>query len=554
MRFFAFFLPMLLFFFLPLFSLEEKPKVLILPFAEKFDTNKYSTANTTCQLLFHSLYSFIGLMPTVEVPDRERLISMAARSSDVRSLAETEKADYVIGGDVQFRGDVYGPTARITLRVWSRSAGRLVLEKDWETPTGFEFFDTVDDIIRDFVKEVLKTSMNLATIRFDDFHVGDGQYDIVVNGKQIAIVSNDSFSMPLRVLSDADYQITFRRLCGAGMTSRIPVVVLNRFVKLTAGSVENIGFRSVGTVTIHPAKNLGSLSLYTFLLNDRMVPDGTVLSNIDASGEMRYRIMEDETNVAWETNFYLGDNSQATIDPEISAGNIRVGKIRNRKPGAVYHCLLNGKEISEDFVWTNRRAETTNEFLLLENETNLLERDTFVLHSGEDYLVQPAASPDSFVHFRVMFNDSSLAGIAMEIFPVPDFSATLFAGFNYVDLSRYLGNGSNYCTASAGLEGGWYFLELFDRFLRFGFQAGVRTQYLIANDGVKDFLTEQNLANTLPEWTVITAGWLSAEAEPFGIGVIIRAGFGYDWMQRCWLSSSAGKVVLPLVFSLGVRF
>ncbi len=300
----------------------DKLKVLILNLNNQSDVNTYGSSDALKPVVFNSLYNFIGIIPSLDIPQQTELQQIQWNSTNIAQIAKARGADLVIYGDYSFSGPAYDPKARLNLKIYSTERVVDILSRSYNTPTDLEIFDTIDRMINDLSTELLKGKVEVAYLNFTDFKVGDEKYDIYVNDKIIAAITNDYFELNLKILAKTSYGVEIIRRFDK------KTVHDSSFV-LQPGVTARISHKAIASLDLKELKGKKKGSAYTFLLNNEAIQDNQLYTNLQGGQQYEFAVIEDGTNKAYNTSFYLHDGGRITLKPRIKGGGSPFGLMLN---------------------------------------------------------------------------------------------------------------------------------------------------------------------------------------------------------------------------------
>ncbi len=210
----------------------KKYKAVIFPFEYISSKTKFKKPDLLKTILFNAFYSFLSILPTLEVPDKSELQEI--NNLNPSDIAERYNADFIVYGSYMLEGSLSSPEATVHLFIWSKIT-KSVISNDYKIPTDEEIFDSIDDISSKIVKAILKEDKRIAFLNFGNFKIAPEEYELYINDRLVAKPSNSSFSLNTKILSDTEYKIRLHRLSD-------DVTVLNNTCQLKAGETTNIGF------------------------------------------------------------------------------------------------------------------------------------------------------------------------------------------------------------------------------------------------------------------------------------------------------------------------
>lgn len=294
---------------------DNKAKVLILPFDNKVNPSKYKNAELVKAITFRSFYTFIGIIPSIDVPDEKILTNIAYSRDTISKVAEEQSADFIIYGDYSFEGTRNNPKVNYNLYLWSRKDSTNALAKKYATSTDAEIFDTIDDMIALVMKSSLNIDVNIANVYFNSFAIGSEKYSLFVNEKLVSEISNSDFSYNLKVLPDNDYQIIIRREWDKKNAVEA-LVNLKQYKSIT------ISHNATGKLKINEVGNKDRNKSYTVLLDDKPIIENTLLTNIAAGLSHRITVLDNNSNSVFKETFYIHDGEEKTISPSANTPSI----------------------------------------------------------------------------------------------------------------------------------------------------------------------------------------------------------------------------------------
>lgn len=535
------------------YAQEKKAVVLIIPFEDKADGKKYKATETTATMIFNSMYTFIGLLPTIDVPDKKVLMGYKWTESKLAAVAAESGADVILYGDYVYQGDPGEPDAAINLKVWIKESNRVTFSKTYKTPTDLDIFDSIDDMIKDFIQGVLKTSVNVATIRFGGFHIGDRTYALFVNGKEIASVTNTDFALNLRVLADSEYRVEIKDAKSGAVSFSSSYVLRPR-------SLTNVSFQASGKMQTFVIPNKNPARPYTFLLNNSNITEGAVLSNAPANISYTYRVMESGTNVRYETNFYLAENASLLLTSVIPSGTLRVAPLWNKKPGSTYKIFLDGEEVNEGLVVTNAQAKKEYRFQVIEDGKESVYDRRIPLADKEDKSISAAIRMGRPLFLNVSFGESSYAAVGFDALITPNFYYGASLGGSYLPGSwaPQLTMSNDLITYAAIARFGWFFLGDANAGFRLGLELGAWHTGTFGGNG-DALLSNINMVRAVPLNTLFTLSAVAALNAELDIGFTVlqlKAGGGFDFLNMSLHESLIPFLnkSLPLFVTFGLKF
>lgn len=185
-------------------------KVVILSPVNLAKKAQYVNSDVIGRVLYNSINTFIGVVPGVLATNAP---TGAEHETNLNGdLFKQWNADYVLYGSYTLQGPKMNPTALIEWKVWSRSGNNDILAKNYRSLTDIEIFDVVDDIITNTAQSILKRKIGISVLAFNNFRVGGVPHIVLLNGKTVAVASNDNFSLSLKVPSEAPFRYQIKRM------------------------------------------------------------------------------------------------------------------------------------------------------------------------------------------------------------------------------------------------------------------------------------------------------------------------------------------------------
>ncbi len=283
-------------------EISNRLKVLILPFDNKADLSEYPNAKTVNAILQNELHAFLYVVPTFDIPEKSELAVMDSGFLNRKNITANEiysnyQADIIIFGDYILHGSKTDPAAQIHLNIWKKASGN-VEAREYDTPTDADIFDTIDDMLSNIIDITLKKEIKVAFLNFGNFKVGDGSYFLFINNKKISMITNDNFSLNLKILPNAMYSIRLKNL----KNNRI---VLNTTALLRPGETTNISHSTLGIIKC-TMKNITPDENFQVFLDENEIKINEIISNLRA--EKRYLIkVIDKNKKSYTDSVYLSD-------------------------------------------------------------------------------------------------------------------------------------------------------------------------------------------------------------------------------------------------------
>lgn len=287
---------------------SDNQSLYILPLENNVDTTQFSesTAKNIGEVIDKSLYAFIGVIPFLDVPEFDKLASMEWSSDDIIGLADENGADFILYGDYEFYDDDGVTMIDLNVSVWSQPALETIFTGNYSADvTSIELLDTIDEMIIDIIEATFSIEAKIANVKFD-FDIGEDQYRILANNKELTVISNSSASYQVKILAENSYEFQIIRL-------RDREVVLEAETELDEGTLMNINYTAVGTMELLPIIKASRSKDYTILLDGESVLPESTVSNILVTDDHTIELY-DETGLLDSKTFSLIDGENVTIE------------------------------------------------------------------------------------------------------------------------------------------------------------------------------------------------------------------------------------------------
>ncbi len=276
-----------------------------------------SSKSTSFQLvLFKSIYNFMRIIPSLDVPD-ERVLKDLSSLTPVLSKWETTNHDLVpdavYGADYILYGDYYlkqkkPEKAVLRVGVWSKGDDKNIFSKTYETPTDIEIFDCIDMILKNVVDDVLKIDFTLARIDFD-IKPGPENYEIYINNKLIDSPFNQDYKKSMNVLGEQLYIINLVR-------TRDGSTVYTESGKLAAKQDLAVGYTAACTVVINPVRYGISGRKYIYSVDGRPAYENEVFTNMSAVTNHSISVIDQDSNIIYQSPINIVDGATVNAAPE----------------------------------------------------------------------------------------------------------------------------------------------------------------------------------------------------------------------------------------------
>jgi len=384
---------------------EKKNRVLLLGFHNKSDISSYPASGDFSSIMLNSLYSFIGYIPVLDIPDRETLRTINWDSTDIPGTADEMGADIVVSGE-------YVQTERnklaISLSIWSREKNTSVYTNIYLTGTDISMFDTLDIMTSDIIQNILQVSLEYAYINFTGFHTEGYPCGIFINDKLVDTVTNDDYYLRFKVLPSTAYGIKIQ----AGGNGRI---YYSNDIILSAYQETNISFTPPPSVILFTNLSVGS-DLHSIYIDDFLA--FTAGSN-DFSTDITLPYNKPHTVVVqrdWDhTPVYSTtlnmDPGETNFISYRGSASVNIGKIRNRERYKKYSMLLMDTNVSENQAVSGIQSGETYAFTVNDGNKTLYS-ESFYLRDGSKYAIKPVVPWAGPLHFRIYSEDSFTTGVS----------------------------------------------------------------------------------------------------------------------------------------------
>ncbi len=283
-------------------EVSNKLKVLILPFDNKSDQKAYPNSKIVNTILQNEIYPFLYIIPSFDVPDKTNL---AALNSDLlnrqdlntQEIYSNYQADIIIFGDYDLHGISTNTTAQIHLKIWKKSSGKT-LAQEYKTPIDPDIFDATDAMLSQIIKFTLNGELKIAYLNIGNLKIGNGSYSLAINNKPVAKITNDNFSLNLKILPNAVYSVRLRNLADKRN-------VINTTLMLKPSDTTNISYAALGNIRCSITNRAPGEDFQLFL-NGNEIPLDSVISNLPAERDYQVKVVDKNKN-EYSNTFYLSD-------------------------------------------------------------------------------------------------------------------------------------------------------------------------------------------------------------------------------------------------------
>lgn len=290
-------------------ELSNKMRVLILPFENRTDEPAYPNSKILNTILLNEFYAFLYIVPSFDVPEKTELTNLNSEFLNRKNIKSQDiysnyQADIIIYGNYSLEGSKTDPAALIRLNIWNKASGKTV-GFEYKTPIDADIFDTIDTMLSQIIKLILNEEIKIAYLNFGDFKIGNGSYSLLINNKPAAKITNDNFSLNLKILPNAIYSVKLRNLANNRN-------VLNTTVILKPGETTNISHAALGNIRCS-IKNKAPGEDFQILMDGSKIPLDEVLSNLPAERKYQIKITDRKSNSYYDDTFFLSDGESKNL-------------------------------------------------------------------------------------------------------------------------------------------------------------------------------------------------------------------------------------------------
>lgn len=322
----------------PLIATNAEKAVWIVPLTNRSEA-RYPNSDIYRLMIQRSLVSFIGLIPGLSITDLSDPSDGEVVFQEGKWPSGSSVPEFVVSGGYQLRGSLESPEIEVNIKIYSRDdPAKAFYTKSYRSETGLDLFDTLDLLIADSARAVVKTDVNIATLNFSGFEVGTEPHFLFLNERLVALVTNQGFSLSLKVPADTEYRIEIKKLFGLSRTEAWRKAMeisgtnggfqlkllsfLNQLypvsrasVKLSARQSTNIGYRAYGKVEFYPIRNRKAEATYSISVDGQTMPFASSLL-LPSGTNYRVRVLR-ASNEICVSNFYLFSRYDETNDKNL---------------------------------------------------------------------------------------------------------------------------------------------------------------------------------------------------------------------------------------------
>ncbi len=290
-------------------EISNQLKVLILPFEDKSDQAAYPNSKIVKTIVQNELYAFLYTVPSFNVPDKDVLSGMNSTFLSGKIITSEEifsnyQANIIIYGDYALKGKKTDPTAQIQMKIWNRVLG-ISNAGTYKTTLDADIFDTMDAMLSNIISLTLNQNVKLAFLNFGNFKIGKGSYALIINNKLVSKITNNAYSLNLKILPNAVYTVKLRDLTDYR-------IVFNSSVMLKPGEMTNFSYSALGKVRFTMTNQTPDEKFQIFLNGDEVKMDEDI-SNIQAEDLYSLQVLnKTKNNYYWDT-FYLSDGESKNL-------------------------------------------------------------------------------------------------------------------------------------------------------------------------------------------------------------------------------------------------
>ncbi len=291
-------------------SLSEKKKLLILPFEDNSDRKKFPASRESGIIMFNSLYYFIGILPQVEVTDKNVASKLNFKNNNqIFKYAQENDIDYVIYGEYSLSREKNDVMIQIDYKVWSKKESSNLVSVVYNSSAGLDIFDNIDEMIKKFLKDILKIDYQVAVINFKNFDIGEEKFSLYVNGSFLEEITNSNFNLSLKVLPRYTNIIEIKRKDGTN--------AIESAIFLRPHHSIDFSYTSMGTIKVNPIKLEERGRKYSFFIDGAEVDIIGGSKSIKAGVRHKVELKDDKGKTHLKDEFYLKDGEVKEYSPVI---------------------------------------------------------------------------------------------------------------------------------------------------------------------------------------------------------------------------------------------
>lgn len=293
-------------------TVKQAPKFYILP----IENIKSSKPNSFQLVVFKSIYSFMRIIPTLDVPDDKFMndlfwlgpaLERWERISADHAPKEALGADYILYGDYEIK-QKNPERVLIKIGVWSKTDNKNVFTKSYETSTDVEIFDSIDLILKNVIEGVLKIDYSLAKIDFD-IKTGAENYSIFINNKLIDTANKKDYQKGMSVLGGQTYAVKIIR-------TRDGKTVYSASKTLGPKETLPVSYFAAGSVIIDPVRYGERGRIFTYTVDGKPVHENEFISNMNALSNHSIKVIDQNSNLIYQSPFSVMDDATTHVVSE----------------------------------------------------------------------------------------------------------------------------------------------------------------------------------------------------------------------------------------------
>lgn len=291
-------------------STSQRKKILILPLKDNSDRKKFPASKESGNIIFNSLYSFIGILPQIEITNKNDAYKMNFRKNEeLYEYAKNNNIEYVLYGEYEIKREKKDAEIEVKFRVWSGKDSSNIISVNYTSLAGVEIFDIIDEIIKTFLKDVLKIDYKVATVNFKNFDIGDEKFSLYVNGSLVEEITNSNFTYTLKVLPQVTNLIEIKRKDGTN--------AIENYIFLKPYASIDFSYTSMGILKVNPLQLAERERKYKFFIDGEEVDIIGKSKSIKAGRKHKIELKDDKNKTHLRDEFYLKDGETKEYTPKI---------------------------------------------------------------------------------------------------------------------------------------------------------------------------------------------------------------------------------------------
>jgi hypothetical protein len=290
---------------------KQTVKFYILPIENITSEN----SNSFQIVVFRSIYNFMRIIPSLEVPDDKLmndlffLSPMLERWDRIKpehAPKEVLEADYILYGGYEIK-QKDPEKVIIKIGVWSRADNKNIFQQSYETATDIDIFDSIDLILKNVIENVLKIDYSLARIDFD-IKTGSEKYIIYINNQLIDAADKKNYRKSMSVLGGQSYNIRIVR-------PRDGRVVYDVTKIFGAKETFAVTYFATGSIIVDPVQYASRGDVFAYSIDGKPVYENEFISNMNALTNHNIRVTDQRTNLVYESPFNVLDGETIHVTP-----------------------------------------------------------------------------------------------------------------------------------------------------------------------------------------------------------------------------------------------